>query len=149
MRYATYIVGVLLVCMACQEVQLPEPPENLIPQKKMALILADAYISNASRSKGVNNRILRTKGIQLDSMLYSKHKIDSLSFAQSNAYYAANLDQYTAIITEVEQLLTAKKATLDSIIKDYPGKNFKKGDTTITSSQRPKTGQLAEPVQDK
>jgi len=149
MRIAAYFIALIFTCVACQEVQRPEPPEHLIPKEKMVQILADAYISNASRSKGVNNRILRTKGIHLDSMLYTKHKIDSLSFAQSNFYYASNLDQYTEIIIQVEELLTTKKALVDSLTRATRGKNFKKVDTTITTFQKPKTGQLAEPIQDK
>ena len=56
-----YIILAIATLAACQEVQYPDPPEQLIPKEKMVQILADAYITNASRSKGVNNRIIRTK----------------------------------------------------------------------------------------
>jgi len=105
MKKFLVVIGLLFVWMSCQDVQYPDPPENLLPKEKMIEIIADAYIGNAARSKSVNNRVLRAKGVHLDSILYTKHQVDSLTFAQSNTYYAANLEAYTEIITEVERLL--------------------------------------------
>ncbi len=143
------IFFLFLSLIGCQEVNYPEPPEQLISEEKMVQILVDAYITNASRSKGVNNRIIRTKGIKLDSLLYSKHGIDSLSFAESNAYYASYLDKYTAIISEVEIILAAKKKEIDSIAFAEQNRMFKYGDTTkpkvVKASER---GELKDPVQD-
>lgn len=150
MKFLGHIaIIIFLVLVGCQDVQIPEPPENLLSKQKVAEVLADAYVSNATRSKGVLNRIRRAKGLQLDSMLYTKHGVDSLSFAVSNNYYASNLEVYTEIITEVEKLLTQRKAKLDSanaarskrpkIIKDS---------VTPTSFQRPDAEELTESVQD-
>ena len=149
MKYFLNIGLLLLVLAGCQDIIHPEPPVDLLPKDKMVQILADAYISNASRSKSVNNRILRTKGVQLDSLLYSKHDVDSLNFAESNAYYASNLDMYTEIISEVEKLLKAKKDGIDSIM-DLDKKNIKTKKDSITSAsfQRPVVGELTDPVQD-
>ena len=144
------IVPILLLLTGCQDVKLPESPENLLPKEKMVQILADAYISNASRSKSVNNRILRAKGVKLDSILYTKHGVDSLRFAESNAYYASNLELYTEIITEVEKVLVLKKARIDSLIGLEKGNiNKKKVDQIPTSFEKPDAGQLLDPVEDK
>ncbi|MEM7186801.1 MAG: DUF4296 domain-containing protein [Bacteroidota bacterium] len=149
MQKIAYILCLVLGLSGCQEVQYPEPPQTLISQEKMVQILADAYISNASRSKGVNNRILRTKGIQLDSLLYTKHGIDSLTFAESNAYYASNLDQYTALITEVEKVISARKATLDSTVNAIRNRTFSQGDSTKVATEKPANeGQLESPARD-
>jgi hypothetical protein len=144
-----YIILVFAVLTACQEVQYPDPPEQLIPKEKMVQILADAYITNASRSRGVNNRILRSKGIKLDSLLYTKHGIDSLSFAKSNSYYASNLEQYTEIITAVEKLLTRKKAEIDSIANAAKNKSLKKpNNTPVKTVTKLEEGELDKPAQD-
>tara|TARA_R110002094_G_scaffold28935_1_gene41993 strand:- start:64 stop:522 length:459 start_codon:yes stop_codon:yes gene_type:complete len=148
MKFVLYIVLSALVFAGCQDVKYPEAPENLLPKDKFAQILADAYVANASRSRSVNNRILRNKGIQLDSLLYTKHQVDSLSFAQSNAYYASNLDVYTGIIKEVEKILTEKKARIDSLSAPGNGKVNQKRDSTAHSSFQKPEGQLADPVQD-
>jgi hypothetical protein len=142
------ILPLFLLVAGCQDVKRPEPPENLLPKEKMVQILADAYISNASRSKSVNNRILRAKGVQLDSILYTKHGVDSLNFAESNAYYASNLDLYTGIIIEVEKVLLLKKARIDSLMGPDKAKKKQTENQPPTSLEKPKTGQLSEPVED-
>lgn len=146
MRFVLNIVIIALIFSGCQDVKYPDPPENLLPKEKFAQILADAYLGNASRSRSVNNRILRSKGIQLDSLLYNKHQVDSLTFAESNAYYASNLDLYTEIILDVEKILTEKKARIDSLSKPKTEKVNKKKDSTSYSSFQKPEGQLADPV---
>ena len=148
MKLVLHILIISLIFAGCQDVKYPDAPENLLPKEKFAEILADAYLGNASRSRSVNNRILRNKGIHLDSLLYNKHQVDSLSFAESNAYYASNLDLYTEIILDVEKILADKKARIDSVSKAKTEKGSEKKDSTSYSSfQKPK-GQLADPVQE-
>lgn len=146
MRYFSKIIVLLLFLVGCQDVKYPEKPENLLSREKMVQMLADAYIGNASRSKSVNNRVLRTKGVHLDSILYKKHQVDSLTFAQSNAFYASNLDVYTEIITEVEKLLLTKKVSIDSILKFNKKNSFRKTDTIPL--KKAALGELTEPPQD-
>jgi len=146
MRYFTKIMVFLLLLAGCQDVKYPEKPENLLSKEKMVQMLADAYIGNASRSNRVNNRVLRTNGVHLDSILYKKHQVDSLTFAESNAYYASNLDVYTEIISEVEKLLLTKKAGVDSILKFDKKKSFPKIDSM--PKQKASLGELTEPPQD-
>lgn len=148
MKFALNIALIALVFAGCQDVKYPEPPENLLPKEKFVQILADAYVANASRSRSVNNRILRNKGIQLDSLLYNKHQVDSLSFAESNAYYASNLDVYTEIILDVEKLLTERKARIDSVSKPVAEKVIKKKDSSGATSFKKPQGQLTDPAQD-
>lgn len=148
MKLVLNIALIALIFSGCQDVKYPEPPENLLPKEKFVKMLADAYIGNASRSRSVNNRILRSKGIQLDSLLYAKHQVDSISFAESNAYYASNLDLYNEIILGVEKILAEKKARLDSVLEPAKGKaNLKKDSTSYSSFKKPK-GELADPVQE-
>ncbi len=142
------IIPVLLLLAGCQDVKRPEPPKNLLPKEKMVQILADAYISNASRSKSVNNRILRAKGVQLDSILYAKHGVDSLNFAESNAYYASNLDLYTGIIAEVEKILLLKKTRIDSLMGPDKANKKNSENKVPTTFEKPDSGQLLEPVED-
>jgi hypothetical protein len=149
MKIVLNIALIVLLCSGCQDVKYPEPPENLLPKEKFIQVLADAYVANASRSRSVNNRILRTNGVQLDSLLYNKHQVDSLSFAESNSYYASNLEVYTDIIVKVQKLLTEKKARVDSLSQPVNEKaNQKKDSAQITSFKKPQEGLLVDPVQD-
>jgi len=146
MRYFSKIIVLLLILAGCQDVKYPEKPENLLSKEKMVQMLADAYIGNASRSKSYNNRILRTNGVHLDSILYKKHQVDSLTFVKSNAYYASNLVIYTEIMTEVEKLLLTKKVSVDSILKLQKKRSSPKIDTILPLKAA--MGESTEPPQD-
>lgn len=104
-------------CVGCQNIDKPEPPDNLIPKDKMVAIITDAYLSNAAR--GFNTRIVREKGYKLDSILYASYAIDSAQFAQSNAYYATDLDTYEAMFTKVSENLELLKMEKDSLKAIY------------------------------
>ncbi len=145
-----WVIPLTLVVLACQDVIRPEKPEDLIPKDKMVQILAESYTGNAARS--VRNRALRDAGVVLDSILYEKYDIDSLRFANSNAYYASQINDYIEIMTEVERILTARKKKLDSVIeldakktKDSLDQNRKqrqeKKDTITPGLIEPATGE--------
>lgn len=109
------LVGILLglFIVSCQDVKKPNRPENLIAKDKMASIMIDFYITNAARS--INNKLLKKTGVQLDSLLYAKYSIDSLQFAESNAFYSANLKAYEEIMKKVSDSLTLLKKEKDSV----------------------------------
>ncbi|MCH2490354.1 MAG: DUF4296 domain-containing protein [Flavobacteriales bacterium] len=119
-----FFIAYLLLFVGCAETVEPEKPARLIAEEKMIDILTDAYLSNAARS--VNNRLIRDKGVMLDSLIYSKHNIDSLQFAQSNAYYAAQMDTYSEMFKEVEARLMRLKKESDSL---QPNSNRRRKDT--------------------
>jgi len=107
-----YWLIILTLALGCQDVTYPEAPENLIPEETMIEIMADAYSGHAARS--VNNRILRSNKVALDSTLYRKYQIDSLQFARSNAYYTTDLNRYNKLLKGVEEQLLARKKEIDS-----------------------------------
>lgn len=106
---------IALMISNCQEVQKPEKPENLLSKEMMVDILTDCYINNAARN--INFVKFKDSKIKLDSMIYRKHNIDSLQFAQSNAYYSLEFNTYSYILSQVEvRLLEIQKRT-DNIVK--------------------------------
>ncbi|MEZ4858448.1 MAG: DUF4296 domain-containing protein [Flavobacteriaceae bacterium] len=107
-------VFIFFVMVACQEVERPEKPKNLIAKEKMIEILKEAYLGNSARS--INNRVMRDDVVELDSLIYRKFGIDSLQFAQSNAYYASQMNEYIAILKEVEERMVVQKRELDTLI---------------------------------
>ena len=106
-----------LIVTACQDVKRPQIPANLIAQDAMVSVLVDAYTINAARS--IDNRIIVNNGVLLDSILYSKHRIDSLQFAQSNAYYASDLELYKKLFLKVEEKLKIEKTKKDTLYAQY------------------------------
>ena len=108
-------IGFLLLCISCQDIQKPVSPENLIPEDQMVDILTDVYLANAAKS--VNNKIIRNKGVKLDSFIYAKYQIDSLRFAESNAYYTTQLNTYNDFFVEIERRLNQMQQEVDSLQK--------------------------------
>lgn len=111
-----WIAVLLVLLVGCQDVRYPEAPENLIPEETMMDIMADAYSGHAARS--VNNKVLRSNKVALDSALYIKYQVDSLQFARSNAFYTTDLDKYTRILQGVEERLIARKKVIDSAMNE-------------------------------
>lgn len=121
-----FFIGCLV---SCQDVQKPKKPANLISQEIMVDILTDVYISNAARN--VNNKLLRNLNIKLDSVIYSKYRLDSLQFALSNNYYSSNLDIYRNLLLKAQE-----KLKLLQIEKDSMYRAATKQDSIINSLKR-------------
>ena len=112
------ISAILILCLlilACNENDKPERPDNLIPKEKMSDILHDLYIINAA--KGVNRKVLETKGFMPETYVLTKYNIDSTQFADSNAYYAFDTDTYKSIVDQVKGRLEREKAEFEEIQK--------------------------------
>ena len=113
MKQLIIFIVVVLSFFSCQHVIHPEKPENLIPKDKMIDILTETYLDNAARS--VDNKSIIAKGIKMDSMVYKNFGIDSLQFAKSNAFYAADINTYMEMFQKVESRLNAMQEKMDSI----------------------------------
>ena len=123
---------VLLLSVACQDVHRPEKPENLISEEKMIDILTDVYLSNAAKS--VNNKVIRQKGLKLDSLIYKKYQIDSLQFLKSHEYYNADLNTYNSFFVEIEKRLQAMLDKTDSL-QGGPGDKFRRKQDSIKKAR--------------
>lgn len=113
MKNGIFIFICILSFFGCQDVKQPEKPKNLISKEKMVDILTEAYLANAARS--VNNQAIIDKGIKMDSLIYKNFGVDSLQFADSNAYYAADINMYMEIFQKVEARLVGMQQKMDSI----------------------------------
>ena len=84
--------------------------ENLMTEDEMVNFLLDVNIINSSRAfrniSEVNYYNIK------DSLLFKKHKIDSIIFSQSNFYYSSNPKLYINIYSKLEKKL---KKIKDSI----------------------------------
>ena len=124
MKKVLFIISLLII--GCQSVEKPEMPEDLIARDVMVDILTDAYLSNAAKS--VNNKIIRQRGIKLDSFIYKKYRIDSVQFVRSHAWYNSDLSTYEGMFVEIEARLAKMAKDLDSI-------NFPKQKSPIQRKQ--------------
>lgn len=104
----TYILLILVLVSCGNEGQKkPKKPDNLIAKDKMVNIIYD--MSLLSAAKGVNRKLMEQKGVYPEKYIYTKHNIDSAQFAQSNEYYAFDLDAYAEIYNDVKIKLNKDK----------------------------------------
>lgn len=116
MRKTLILIVLTFFVLSCKtnSIDKPERPENLISKNKMVDILYDITIINSA--KGINRKILESNGIFPEEYVFTKHNIDSLQFALSNAYYAYNLKIYEDIYNKVRIKLNKDKTHFNNII---------------------------------
>ncbi len=115
MKKAFYLLFALQLFAACQNVERPEKPDNLIAEEELKDILYDVSLINAARdfSRGQLNNV----GIEPDTFIYEKYEIDSLQFAKSVAYYSVDFNRYLKIWEDVNKRLELKRDQVDSLIQ--------------------------------
>jgi hypothetical protein len=106
-RRLSFLLFVLGLCIACNRIEKPQKPENLIAKEKMVDILFDVFVFNAA--KGTDKRILEKNNVTPDVYIYEKYQIDSLQFVKSNEYYSYDIKAYEEMINKVEAKIEAKK----------------------------------------
>ena len=114
----------LLFLSSCYKVKKPNKPENLISEDNMVNVLVDMAIM--SSAKGVNKSKIENNGIIPDDFIYKKNNIDSITFAESNAYYAFDIKKYEAIYKRVKDSLTIVRDKYKAIdVKEKKEKEVK------------------------
>ena len=118
-----FFIAVLLLA-GCKK-ELVSEPNNLISKEKMVDIMYD--LSLLEGMKIHNAALLDSFKNNSNEYIYKKYKIDSLQFAQSNIYYAANYKEYEKMYNRVKAkidrdkleitALTKAKAKKDSLVK--------------------------------
>lgn len=136
----SFFLSLIICFLGCQNVDYPKKPKNLISKDKMVDILTESYLANAARS--IDNRAILDKGVKIDSLIYRNFGVDSLQFASSNAYYAADVNAYRDIFVEVETRLTAMQKEMDSI---WERERLQKDSLDIPKVDK---NQLIDPVQE-
>jgi hypothetical protein len=131
-----------LLCVACGRNKRPEPPADLLTKEQMANILYDMFVLNSA--KGSSLKILQENGIDPDVYVLEKHGIDSARFVRSNDYFAYSHQDYSEIMTIIQERVETEKEYYeqelekenneaerikDSLKKAQPKKKSKSEDT--------------------
>jgi len=129
-----YIVigSLFLVFIACGSDKIKKP-DNLIPESKMVNIMVDLALLNSGA--GIDKDILEEVGVQPEQHVYKKYAIDSLQFANSNNYYAHNIDIYQNMFARVKSKLNIKKEEYKKI-NEKEIKEKKKRDSLMIAEKR-------------
>jgi len=105
---------VLVLLVSCKK-ELVKKPKHLIEKEKMASILYDISILEAIKIQ--NPGVIDTFKLNSNEYIFKKYKIDSVQFAQSNIYYAADYKEYGKIFERIKKRLDSNKSNIDSLIK--------------------------------
>ena len=112
------ILSLFMLVSSCAQVE-EVPPENLIGEEKMADLIFELAVLDAS--KGFLPKDQKER-IDLDAgSFYQFHEIDSLQFTASNAYYAKQPKVYLRIVniakTKLEEFKINVENSQNKIIK--------------------------------
>jgi hypothetical protein len=114
MKKVVSLFVLVTLFLSCNK-DLVEKPDNLIDKKVMEDIYYDMSILEALTYQNPNS--LYSNGINPKTYIYKKYKIDSLQFAKSNAYYAADYREYKKMYDALNERIIKEKAVLDLIAK--------------------------------
>ena len=104
-----------IIIVACSSKNEIQKPEKLIEKGEMENILYDLALLQALKSYSPQK--LKENSVNPKTYIYQKYKIDSAQFAQSNKYYASNINEYKLMFENVTTRLQNKKAQIDTIVK--------------------------------
>ena len=108
------LFALAVLFLSCNK-DLVEKPDNLIDKKVMGDILYDLSILEALKYQDPNS--LYKNGINPKTYIYKKYKIDSLQYAKSNAYYAADYREYKKMYDDLNDRLGKENTALELIVK--------------------------------
>jgi len=104
----------LTILFSCKN-EIVKKPNRLIEKEKMVNVMYDLSILEAIRNQNPNS--LETRKINPTEYIYKKHKIDSIQFVQSNAYYASDYKEYKLMYDQVKSRLDKRKSSVESLVK--------------------------------
>jgi len=108
------IVLVLFLCVSCKK-ELVKQPAKLIEKEKMIDIMYDLSLLEAMKYQ--NPASIDSSETNPTKFILKKYKVDSLQFAQSNMYYAADYDNYKDMFDQIGKRLAVEQRAVDSIVK--------------------------------
>lgn len=104
MKKTAFIIIAAITLAACGG---PDKPEKLLTEQEMENIMYDISMLQAIRSFAPQK--LTDNNVNAHTYIFKKYKIDSLTLAQNQLYYAQNLDAYKKIQKSVTGRLNADK----------------------------------------
>jgi len=109
------IVFILVVFLSsCYNYNTPEKPSKLISKDKMVNILLDLKLANSVTGKDKN--VLDSAKLIPEQFIYKKYNVDSIQFAESNAYYTFHMKDYTEIYAQVKDSLKRLESYYNEIL---------------------------------
>lgn len=97
---------VSFLAFACSNETVPKP-DHLLKEGDMVNILYDISLLQAIKS--YQGQALEEGKVDAKNYIYKKYSIDSLTFAQNQAYYASKLELYESIQAKLAEKVKKEK----------------------------------------
>ncbi len=136
MKKSIVLLIAILLCFSCEPNLKPEKPDNLIPKDKMTDLLFDMFI--VTSAKGIKRTKFESFGLDPEDYILKKYNIDSLQFAESNNYYAYDVELYKSMIEDVKAKLSSEKEKYEAIEKKEEEERKRKRDSLIEKRKNSK-----------
>jgi hypothetical protein len=114
MKKALLFFVVLGILVGCKK-ELVKTPNHLIAKDKMVNIMYDLSLLDAMKVQSPT--LLDSFKNNSNEYIFKKYKIDSLQFAQSNIYYAADYKGYQKMFEQIKTRLDKNKSQVNSLIR--------------------------------
>ena len=101
------IILLIIIVIGCQSVEKAPEPSQIIDKERMVEMLTDIAVLKAA--KGSYRRVLEEHDVNPEEFILKKYGIDSVTFAENNAWYASQLKEYEKIFNEVKDNLSVSK----------------------------------------
>ena len=115
MRNIVISFFVVIYLFSCSN-KSAKKPDKLIPLKTMEEVIYDVYMLNAIKIS--NKKLLQNEEVSFEKEIFEKYNIDSLQFAKSNDFYAADFETYKALIERIKKRMDLNKKALEQLIEE-------------------------------
>jgi Domain of unknown function (DUF4296) len=104
----------LVFLIGCKK-ELVNEPKRLIDKEKMIDIIYDLSLLDGMKVQ--DPTLIDSLKISTNQYIYKKYKIDSVQFAQSNIYYAADSKEYEKMYNQVKARIEKNKVEITAVVK--------------------------------
>jgi len=105
----------VMVFSCGKETGAVEKPARLLKEDEMENILYDLTMIQAIRS--FQPQVLDNNKVDAQHYIYRKYKIDSLTFAQNNDWYANDPELYNNMLVKVNERINKEKTAINKAVK--------------------------------
>jgi hypothetical protein len=114
MKKIILFLALVVVFVSCKD-DFVKKPNNLIEKEVMVNIMYDLSILEAIKYQSPAS--IEKYKINPTQYILKKYKVDSLQFAKSSMYYAADYKEYKKMYEQVSKRLDKNKAIADTLVK--------------------------------
>ena len=114
MKKIILFLALVVVFVSCKD-DIIKKPNNLIEKERMVNIMYDLSILEAIKYQ--SPAAIEKYKINPTQYILRKYKVDSLQFAKSSMYYAADYKEYKKMYEQVSKRLDKNKAIAEFCIK--------------------------------